>query len=101
MDRQVREGRELEGFEPVSVKIRKPADAVFSIRLTQEDFALLRRHTQAKGLNMSEFAREALLRAIEDDAEEPLAALVAGAQRMAKLARRVDVSGSHRKKGAK
>jgi hypothetical protein len=50
---------------------------------------------------MSEFAREALLKAIEDDAEEPLAALVAGAQRMAKLARRVDVSGSHRKKGAK
>lgn len=90
VDQQVVEGREGESLVPVKAKVTRSADAVFSIRMTYEDMALLRHYTQRKGLKMSEFARDAMIKAMADDLEEPLTGLIAGAQHLAKLARKVE-----------
>jgi hypothetical protein len=92
VDRQVAEGREAEGVTPVRARVSRAADAVFSIRMTYEDMALLRDYTQRKGVKMSEFARDAMMKAMAEDSEEPLTGLIAGAQQLAKLARKVDTS---------
>ncbi len=92
IDQQVAEGREGEGFVPVTAKVSQTADAVFSIRMTYEDMALLRRYTQQKGIKMSEFARDAMMKAISEDSEDPLTGLLAGAQQLAKLARKVEAA---------
>ena len=95
IDKQVAEGREGEGFVPVKAKVTRGADTVLSIRMPSEDMALLRRYTQKKGVRVSEFARDAIMKAISEDAEEPLTGLLAGAQQLAKLARQVEASAGH------
>ncbi len=92
VDKQIREGKEAENIVPVSAEVTRSADAVFSIRMTYEDMELLRRYTKAKGIKMSEFARNAMMKAMSEDDEDPLSGLVAGAQQLAKLARRVEAS---------
>jgi hypothetical protein len=95
-DRKVAEGREGEDVVPIKAHVSKSADAVFSIRMTYEDMALLRRYTERKGIKMSEFARDAMMKAMAEDSEDPLTGLVAGAQRLAKLARKVEVARSEK-----
>ncbi len=92
VDRDIAEGREAENVVPVTAKLTRGADTIFSIRMSSEDMALLRRYTQKKGLKMSEFARDAMLKAMSEDGEDPLSGLLAGAQQLAKLARQVEAS---------
>jgi predicted DNA binding CopG/RHH family protein len=91
-DQEFLEGREMEGYEPTELHLARSPGASLTIRLAEADFAVLRRHAKANGLNMSEFAREALMKAVATDTEDPLTGLVAGAQRLATLAKRVETS---------
>lgn len=91
MDQDFEAGREMDGYEPTELHVSRSAGASLTVRLSEEDFALLRRHAQAKGLNMSEFARDALMKAAAADSEDPLTELVACVNRLAKLARKIEV----------
>ena len=97
VDKQIAEGREGEDIVPVKAKVTRGAEAIFSIRMTYEDMALLRRYTEEKRIKMSEFARDAMIKAMAEDSEDPLTGLVAGAQQLAKLARKVEITRASRK----
>jgi hypothetical protein len=84
---------EPEDVQPADLKPSKMTGASITVRLSAEDFLLLRRHVEARGTSLSEFARDALLAALANDSnDDPLTGLVAGAQQLAKLARKVEAS---------
>ncbi len=92
LDEQIEGGLEPEDLEPAEIKPVKSPGASLTVRLSAEDFALIRQYTQAHGQSMSEFVRDALIRAIAEEEEDSLTGLIAGTQRLAKLARKVEAA---------
>ena len=59
-------GTELENLQPVEARIASNVRAVFSLRLSTEEFSQISQAAQKRGMNVSDFLRQAGLAAAQE-----------------------------------
>lgn len=84
MRKAVEEGRELEGWERVDIKVSKSPRAVYGLRLSPEEFQEYSDAAKARGVTLSEFLRSAARGAIEGEIDTERAAAVGTAREKAR-----------------
>ena len=77
MHKAIEEGRELEGWEPVEVRVAKAPRAVYGLRLSPQEYEEIAAAAQARGMTMSDFLRSAARAAIEGQLDVEKAAALA------------------------
>ena len=77
MRKAIEEGRELEGWEPVEVRVAKSPRAVYGLRLSPQEYEEIAAAAQARGMTMSDFLRSAARAAIEGQLDVEKAAALA------------------------
>jgi hypothetical protein len=77
LDSRKDSGLEFEGFVPVKARVNKNPRAVMSLRMSSEELREISEAARVYGQNMSEFVREAAVRA----ARQTRAAIELAAQR--------------------
>jgi uncharacterized protein (DUF1778 family) len=84
--KDIEEGRELEGWEPVEVLVSRAPRAVYGLRLSPQEYKDISEAARAKGMTMSDFLRSAARAAIDGELDaEKAAALTAVKQKTREL----------------
>ena len=67
MERQIAEGKELEGYVPIKGRISKNLSVTFAIRLSREEMELFSAAAQTRGTSLADLMRNATRAAIAGD----------------------------------
>jgi uncharacterized protein (DUF1778 family) len=63
--KNIEAGKELDGWQPVEVRVAKSPRAVYGLRLSPQEYQDIAEAAQARGMTMSDFLRSAARAAVE------------------------------------
>jgi hypothetical protein len=86
LEKQIAEGRELEGYEPIEARVPKKLSVMYSVRLSPEEYAEFSDAAKARGMTMSDFMRAAARSVIDAGGGDQAAVLGAARAKLDELA---------------
>jgi uncharacterized protein (DUF1778 family) len=69
MERQIAEGKELEGYFPIKARVSKNLTVTYAIRLSPDEYAEFNKAAEAAGMTLADFMRNATRAAVRGDVD--------------------------------